>query len=152
MCWKKDGTANTVKGFHNDYPDIHIPGDHTLIIKGETAGTGSLNVSSNVEDDNGSGAGIGGGSGLRCGNIEIQGGDITITDGVTLVTAKMGNDADNSIGAGYAKDYHFKASCGTVTIGGTEYWGESDTYSYVWEYKNGGDTYLTTSPLVYPAS
>ena len=57
---------------------------------------------------------------------------------MTQVTAtKGGEDAPNSIGAGDG------GSCGTVTIGGTEYWNGS-------AYQNGGATYLTTSPLVYP--
>jgi len=50
-------------------------------------------------------AGIGTGNYGSCGNI-------TITDGVTSVTATKGFDAVNSIGAGY------HGSCGTVTIGG----------------------------------
>ena len=109
-------------------------------------------------------AGIGsGGSCSSCGDITISGGtieatggngaagigsgrnssyvyccDITITDGVTSVTATKGDGAPNSIGAGDG------ASCGTVTIGGTVYWDGS-------AYQNGGDTYLPTSPLVYPA-
>ena len=82
-------------------------------------------------------AGIGsGGSCSSCGDITISGGtieatggngaagigsgrnssyvyccDITITDGVTSVTATKGDGAPNSIGAGDG------ASCGTVTIG-----------------------------------
>ena len=66
-------------------------------------------------------------------------GTVTITSGVTSVTATKGSGATNSIGSGK------KSTCGTVTIGGTEYWDGS-------AYKNGGDTYLTTSPLTYPAA
>ena len=81
------------------------------------------------------GAAIGSGNkGSRCGNITIKGGtitanagtfaagigsgwgsscgDITITNGVTSVTATKGYNSPNSIGAGY------QGSCGTVTIGG----------------------------------
>ena len=81
------------------------------------------------------GAGIGtGGTGASCGNISISGGyitatggskgagigtgkglscgDITITSGVTSVTATKGSDATNSIGVGN------QGTCGTVTIGG----------------------------------
>jgi len=65
---------------------------------------------------------------------------ITITDGVTQVTATKGSGAPNSIGKGDGSG----ASCGTVTIGGTIYWDGS-------AYQNGGDTYLPTSPLVYSA-
>ena len=81
-------------------------------------------------------AGIGGGFQASCGNITINGGtitatgghwaagigggygscgNITITTGVTKVTATKGNSAPNSIGAGNS------GSCGTVTIGDTEY-------------------------------
>lgn len=67
-----------------------------------------------------SGAGIGSGSdtGTSCGAI-------TITNGVTSVTARK-TDATCSIGKGYG------ASCGTVTIGGVEYPGgiTDDTYIY----------------------
>lgn len=82
-------------------------------------------------------AGIGGGRGYNSG-YQSSCGTITITTGVTKVTATKGSGATNSIGAGNV------GTCGTVTIGGTEYWDGS-------AYKNGGDTYLTTSPLVYPA-
>ena len=212
--------TNTVKGFYAHYPGIQAAAGKTLIIKS----IGSLTASSN-----GYGAGIGGGIGVACGNIEIQGGTITatggiyaagiggdfdatcgnitisggtvtatggeqaagigggrrgvsdasscgnilisggtvtatggeeaagigggrgnsntglsscgtitITTGVTKVTATKGSGAPNSIGAGYY------GTCGTVTIGGTEYWNGS-------AYQNGGDTYLPTSPLVFPA-
>ena len=106
-------------------------------------------------------AGIGDGWFGSCGNITINGGTITatggkdapgigggdhgtcgtitITSGVTEVTATKGSGATNSIGAGYG------GSFGTVSIGGTVYWDGS-------AYKNGGDTYLTTSPLTYPAA
>ena len=69
-------------------------------------------------------------------------GAITITNGVTKVTATKGvcPDLIDCIGAGYSN-----SSCGTVTIGGTVYWENKD-------YANGGDTYLTTSPLIYQPS
>ena len=56
-------------------------------------------------------AGIGGGRGY---NVTYQSscGTITITSGVTKVTATKGSGADNSIGAGNV------GTCGTVTIGG----------------------------------
>ena len=177
----KDGSTNTVKGFYENYPGIQAgPTGKTLTIKG----TGSLEASSN-----GYGAGIGGGYGIDCGNIIIEGGtitatggmaaagigsgdsrscgtitisggkvtatggadgagigsgadgscgNITITTGVTQVTATKGSNAPNSIGAGKS------STCGKVTIGGKVYWdGES--------YQNGGDTYLTINPIIYPA-
>ena len=100
----KDDSENTVKGFHQNYPGIYVPGDadnpannKTLTIKGETAGTGILTASSN-----GNGAGIGGGNSINCGNIEIQGGKITATGG------------SYAAGIGGANS----SSCGTITISG----------------------------------
>jgi len=95
----KDGTENNVKGFFAHYPGIYVPSGKTLIIKGETSGTGSLAATSN-----GTGAGIGGGGGITCGNIEIQGGTINATGGLRAA----------GIGSGYF------SSCGNITItGGT---------------------------------
>ena len=99
----KDGTTNTVRGFSVGYPGIYVPDGSTLTIKGGAAGTGKLTASSN-----GWGAGIGGGFqedydiGISCGNIEIQGGDITAT----------GSEGAAGIGSGGF------ASCGTITISG----------------------------------
>ena len=87
-----EGT-NTVKGFYEDYPGIHVPEGKTLTIQGE----GSLNASSN-----GYGAGIGGGHQLSCGNIVINSGNITAT----------GGDYAAGIGSG---NY---GSCGAITISG----------------------------------
>ena len=55
-------------------------------------------------------------------------GSITITDGVTSVTARTSDDnpGPNSIGAGT------DGNCGTVTIGGIVYWDGSS-------YQNDGD-------------
>ena len=123
-----EGT-NSVRGFHGDYPGIHIAKGKTLTIKG----SGTLNAS--AYGSGWGGAGIGGGSHIDCGNIVIEGGtvnaggnnnapgigsggfaacgNITITSGVTSVTAhKGGNGAPYSIGPGKG------GSCGTVTIGG----------------------------------
>ncbi len=96
----KDGSTNNVKGFYEDYPGIHVPAGNTLTIKGETLGTGSLNASS-YPVASGSGAGIGGGENLACGNIEIQGGVITAT----------GSTGAAGIGSG-------NYGCGTITISG----------------------------------
>jgi len=85
--------TNTVKGFDEDYPGIQAAAGKTLTING----TGSLTASSY-----GRGAGIGGGSGVACGNIEIQGGTITATSG----------DYGAGIGGGD------NASCGNITISG----------------------------------
>ena len=68
-----EGT-NTVKGFDEDYPGIHVPEGKTLTING--TGSASITASSN-----GYGAGIGGGNGVACGNIVINGGTVTATGG-----------------------------------------------------------------------
>ena len=85
--------TNTVKGFYEDYPGIQAAADKTLTING----TGSLTASSY-----GYGAGIGGGSGVACGNIEIQDGTITAT------SVEYGA----GIGGGG------NAACGNITISG----------------------------------
>jgi len=90
----KDGTENTVKGFNEDYPGIHVLENKTLTIKG----TGSLTASSN-----GYGAGIGGGYDVACGNIIIEGGTITATGG---------NNAAG-IGSGFRD-----SNCGAIEISG----------------------------------
>ena len=105
------------------------------------------------------GAGIGSGyNGSSCGKITINGGtvtatgvrtgagigssqkskcgSITITDKVTSVTARKADAAACSIGRGN------NGSCGKVTIGGKVYYDGTN-------FQNGGDNYLTTSPLVY---
>ncbi len=172
--------TNSVKGFYSDYPGIYVPENKTVTIQGSGSLNASSNGSGagigggigfncgnititggNITATGGNGRpGIGGGT-EACGNITITGGtitatggnaaagiggsntgscgDITITSGVTRVTATKGNyKSPNSIGAGAF------GTCGKVTIGGTEYW---DGLAY----KNGGDTYLPTSPLVFPA-
>jgi len=127
---------------------------------------GNVTAIGNI-NDNWRGVGIGCGDGYsadsnraKCGNITISGGTvtaigknggvgigsglygdcgtITITSGVTSVTATKGSGATNSIGAGDG------GTCGTVTIGGTVYWNGS-------AYQNGGGTYLTQSPYEYSA-
>ena len=116
--------VNTVNGFHEYYPGIHIAPGKTLTIKGE----GSLNVSSNgygagigagwvnpppcgniviesgiINATGGSNAaGIGGGNDVSCGDITIRGGNITATGGFSAA----------GIGAGYP------GTCGDITIEG----------------------------------
>ena len=87
-----DGTTNTVKGFSATCPGIYVPQNKTLTI----SGSGSLNASSN-----GDAAGIGAGHYSACGNITINGGNITATGGYAA-----------GIGAGYY------GSCGAITING----------------------------------
>ena len=85
---------NTVKGFYERYPGIHIPVKNTLTIEEGVLG-GELTVSSN-----GRSAGIGAGSGVSCGNITIEGGSIIATGGT------------NAAGIGAAREH----DCGTITI------------------------------------
>ncbi len=113
---------NTVKGFQQEYPGIHIAEGKTLTI----TGIGSLNASSN-----GYGCGIGGRYGSSCGNIVIEGGniqatgenaagigcassgscgDITITGGIVTAT---GSGYSAGIGTGY------RGTCGNITIANT---------------------------------
>ena len=96
-----DGSVNTVRGFHNDYPGIIVAVGKTLTIKGGTLGTGSLNASSNSD-----GAGIGAGgyinNDIHCGNIEILSGNITA----------IGGNFGAGIGGGH------KCTCGNITISG----------------------------------
>ncbi len=113
--------TNTVKGFYENYPGIHIAEGKTLTIDG----TGSLNASSN-----GYGSGIGGGVNNSCGNIVINSGNITATGGVEAagiggrnyscgnitisggtITA-TGGDSGVGIGSGY------DSTCGNIEISG----------------------------------
>ncbi len=88
--------TNTVKGFYEEYPGIHVPQNKTVTIQG----SGSLTASSN-----GYGCGIGGGYNIACGNIVIAGGTITA------------NGGSNSAGIGGGSS---SGSCGTISItGGT---------------------------------
>jgi hypothetical protein len=94
-----DGSENTVKGFNSAYPGIFIAEGKTLTIRG----SGSLAASPyDGGTTNSYGAGIGGASGVACGNIVIEGGDIT---------AKGGS---NAAGIGGGRN----VSCGTITISG----------------------------------
>ena len=88
--------TNTVRGYQQSYPGIYVPVGHTLTIQG---GIGSLTAGTM-----GYGAGIGGGREISCGNIVIEGGNITAIGGYYAA----------GIGAGQ------NASCGTISItGGT---------------------------------
>ncbi len=121
----KEGTTNTVRGFQGNYPGIHVWWyNRTLTIMGG----GSLNASSN-----GTGAGIGGGDSMACGNIHIKGGIITATGGVGAagigsgrngacgnITISGGNvtatGSGENYGAGIGGSY--KGNCGNITITG----------------------------------
>ena len=93
---------NTVKNFNRDYPAILAAHnateggtEYTLTIKG-----GSTDKLTATGD--GSCAAIGGGYGIACGNIEIEG---------CIITANGGNSSA-AIGGGQS------ASCGNITISG----------------------------------
>ena len=92
-----EGT-NAVKGFVQHYPGIYVPEGKTLTIEGE----GSLNASSN-----GRSTGIGGGYYMHCGDIVINGGNITAT----------GGDYNAGIGGGEG-DEESRFRCGKITING----------------------------------
>ena len=121
-----EGISNKVRGFQSNYPGIFVPSGKTLTIQG----SGSLTASSH-----GAGAGIGGGDGIACGNIIINGGTINATGGGGAagigggnnttcgnITITSGNITANgsmyaaAIGGGSSGS----ASCGVITItGGT---------------------------------
>ena len=89
-------------------------------------------------------------AGIGCGYHDVNAnsgdlicGDITITTGVTSVTATKGSDAHNCIGVNKTTN---RTTCTRVTIGGTLYWGPAGATYY---YANGGEDYLTNSPLKY---
>ena len=143
--------AGIGSGENADCGDITITGGNVTAIGNDfSAGIGgaSEGICGNITISGGTiiasgdtdAVGIGSGTGSR-----VRCGDVTITNGVTLVKATMGSRADYSIGSsGHGK-------CGTVTIGctldadgnrvgGTVYYEDGD-------YENGGDVYLAQSPL-----
>lgn len=114
----KDGSTNTMKGFYKVFPGIFVPSGSTLTIKGGTAGTGQLTASSNGE-----GAGIGGGYNIGdCGNIDIQGGNITATSGhaAGIGCGGAGKCGNISISGGVivATGGKSAAGIGSSTVGG----------------------------------
>ena len=164
-----DGGAGIGGGDGINCGNIVIEGG-TITATGGTnaAGIGSGNSCGNISITGGivnatggdNAAGIGSSSNGSCGSISITGGtvnatggtnaagigsghscgDITITNGVTQVTATKGSGAINSIGRGYG------GSCGTVSIGGVQYW---DGSQYVGQ---DSEAYLSQSPLTYPVT
>ena len=101
-----DGSENTVTGFYHDYPGIQAgPVGSTLTI----SGTGSLNASSKCD-----GAGIGAGYNFDCGNIRIEGGDITAMGGELK---DIGVDGSGS-GIGSGSSHNGQSNCGEITITG----------------------------------
>ena len=86
---------------------------------------GNISISGGtVEATGGSGA-----AGIGCGTVnndyslaDVSNtcGTITITKGVTRVTATKGNDAPYSIGKGDKDGFYGRQTCGTITIGGVD--------------------------------
>ena len=126
-----DGTTNTVTNFYHNYPCIHVPEGKTLTIRGGSEGTGKLIAENPV-----SGAGIGGGNDISCGNIVIEGGDIVATGGyfvagigagynsscgnITITGGKVtatGGDNAAGIGCGMGNDEQKRSVCGAISIG-----------------------------------
>ena len=100
-----NGSTNTVKGFSSNYSGIFVAHntsgtEYTLTIDGD----GSLNASTNTNSYGNGGAGIGGGLNINCGNIIINGGNITAT----------GGGQSPGIGGGIGVG----SSCGNITING----------------------------------
>ena len=100
----KDGSENTVKGFHLYYPGIFVPEGKYLTIKGGTLGNGKLTASPfDGGTDISLGAGIGGSFEDDCGAIEIQGGIITANGGygaAGIGGSKHGNMGNITISGG----------------------------------------------------
>lgn len=147
------GAAGIGSGFEIEY-GIHNTCGNISITGGQVTATGGdggnvypdiMNHSSWANYTYYGGAGIGTGSIPNSVEGSSSCGTITIGSGVTSVTATKGGGnrpATNSIGKN--ESTMNQGTCGTINIGGTVYWDGSD-------YQNGGDTYLPTSPLVYPA-
>ena len=75
--------------------------------------------------------------GIGAGPFSSSCGNIIISNGVTQLTSNKVGNAIHAIGTS-----DISGTCGMVTIGGTIYWDGS-------AYQNGGNTYLTQSPLIY---
>ena len=114
-----EGTSNKVNGFQQNHPGIYVPSGKTLTI----LGNGSLTAASH-----GAGAGIGGGSGIPCGNIIINGGSINAT----------GGDGAAGIGGGNGK------ACGTITINGGNITATGGTYAAGIGGSSSGDCSIIT--------
>ena len=108
-----EGTTNTVKGFHYNYPGIYVPKGKTLTIDG----SGKLFASS-VSDENGYSyaAGIGGGLDMSCGNIVINNGIVNATSGAYGGDADLGAGIGAGIGTGFSDGE--EVTCGNITISG----------------------------------
>ena len=105
---------------------------------------GSITISGGTVKANGNHA-----NAIGCGNGTTNCGAITITSGVTLVTATKGTNASCCIGE--SSRLNTENKCGPVTIGctlDTDGNPEGGTVYYDGSaYQNGGDEYLAKSPL-----
>ncbi len=151
------GTTNTIPESKEGNPGINVPSGSTLTIRG----TGSLNVSCGryaagiCGVNQNYAAGIGDVNLTNCGDITITGGTVNATGGdysagigsgycgscgnITIsggsVTATKGEYAPYSIGKGMNAG-SISSSCGTITIGGTNY----GTYG------------ISTNPFTWPTA
>ena len=123
--------TNTVKGFHKYYPGIYVPENKTLtILSAETSASLTATTFSNGTTSS-QGAGIGGGWTKHCGNIVIEGGNITA----------KGGDCAAGIGGGDGN------RCGNITISGGTVWTSTAGYAAgIGSGRNGscGDIMITT--------
>ncbi len=158
------GQAQSNANITNSCVGINISGGKVTAVGGEnaagigsgygiglpanpTSSCGDINITGGTVDATGGSKGAGIGTGNTKTNGKSICGNITITTGVASVTATKGTNALNCIGKGNEGNYKI---CGTVTIGGTVYWDLKDGTTDEYEYKNGGDTYLTQDQIVYP--
>ena len=103
-------TENYVKGFYRSYPGIHVPWGSTLTIRGNgalEAYPGGIVTAPNYWDRTSRAAGIGGGMNISCGNIVIEGGEITAAAYYAA-----------SIGGGMGSSNNNNTRCGNITIRG----------------------------------
>ena len=108
---------------------ITISGGTVEATGGEMAagiGSGQLSSCGNISISGGTITATGGeyGAGIGSGAESASCGTVTITSGVTLVTATKGSNSPNSIGAGHG------STCGTVTIGGNTGAISTSPYTY----------------------
>ena len=84
-----------------------------------TLSGGNIVINGGTVNATGGNFGAGIGTGASIVNASNECGAITIGTGVVSVTATKGSSSPNSIGEGYA--LNSTQTCGTITIGGTEY-------------------------------
>ncbi len=132
-----DGYAGIGGGITNECGTITISGGVITAVggsraagigSGEGGSCGNITISGGTITATGGNKAAGIGSGTEgianSATVAASCGNITITTGVTSVTATKGSNAPNSIGAGYHSE------CGTVTIGVVEGAVETSPYTY----------------------